>query len=74
MLSEELEKSITIFFAKVYDRASKGATEYGDKSFERKNVQLIGELQEEIADIASWGWILWHKLEKLKTKLEQVDE
>jgi hypothetical protein len=58
------------YFQVLEKRIEAGAIEYGDKSFDKSVSSLIGEIQEEILDIAGWGYILWEKLERLKKTLQ----
>ena len=48
-----------------------GAETYGDASLNAPPAVLLNEIQEEVADIAGWGALLWHRLERLRPTLEQ---
>ncbi len=58
--------SFDAFIERVQKRMDKGAQEYGDRSFARAPEELVQELQEEVEDIAGWGYILWNRLENIK--------
>ena len=62
------EQEADVYFEKLRDRLRVGAECYGDKSFEKTNERLLQEIQEEILDIAGWSYILWTKIERLKSK------
>lgn len=47
-------------------RIEAGAREYGDESFAKKAASTIEEIQEEVLDIAGWGYILYTRLERLR--------
>jgi hypothetical protein len=54
-------------------RLDVGATLYGDKSLSRSPKELLKEIQEEIEDIAGWGFMLHCRVKKLIEALERVD-
>lgn len=60
------------YFEELEARLEAGAKEYGDDSFKKSTLKLIGEIQEEILDIAGWGYILWKKLEDLKLNAKKI--
>lgn len=51
-------------------RLEMGAEAYSDVSFERPAMELIEEIQQEVLDMAGWGYVLWERLERLKVKAE----
>lgn len=53
-------------------RLEAGARTYGNASFRRPAVELIDELQDEVTDIAGWGWILWRRLDRLRADVERL--
>lgn len=61
-------KTWTKYFEELDRRLERGAKIYGDESFDKSQKQLLGEIQEEILDIAGWSFILWEKLERMKVK------
>jgi hypothetical protein len=54
------------YFQRLRERLVVGAREYGNKSFEKTNNELLKEIQEEILDVAGWSYILWEKIERLR--------
>lgn len=60
-------KPWTKYFEELEKRIERAAIEYGDKSFDKSTEKLLGEIQEEILDIAGWSYILWEKLERMKS-------
>lgn len=50
----------------VRSRCEAGALEYGDASFQRSPGELLVEIQEEIADISGWAYVLYERVERLK--------
>lgn len=53
------------FAARIRGRLEVGKREYGDSSFRRPMVELVGEIQEELLDVAGWAFILYSRLERL---------
>ena len=52
----------------------RGAAEYGDVSFYRPLPETLNELQQEAADIAGWGYIVWAQIKRLMdTRLSIAD-
>lgn len=43
-----------------------GHQEYGGRSYSAHPIELIGELQQELLDVASWASILWDRLQRMK--------
>ncbi|MEO7032738.1 MAG: hypothetical protein ABI548_02820 [Polyangiaceae bacterium] len=54
------------FVREVRDRLEAGRAAYGDRSFARPPVELVGELQQEALDLAGWGFVLWCRLEAMR--------
>ena len=54
-------------------RIKQGAQEYGDTSFLSSPLALIEEIQQEIEDIAGWGYIMWVRLERMKRLASKLD-
>jgi len=53
------------------NRLVRGHQEYGNASFSRSEKELLRELQEEVLDIAGWGFILWVRLKEVEKALEE---
>ncbi len=50
------------------ERLDQGAKEYGDRSFDRSELELLTELQQEALDLAGWSWVLFEKIERMKLR------
>jgi class 3 adenylate cyclase len=60
------------FITQLRERLQAGEIEYGDVSFDRPLVEVIGEMQEEVLDIAGWGFVAFVRLEQLKRLAQEV--
>lgn len=58
------------FLNLVMDRLEKGGAAYGEASFERPTQDLLGEIVEELADVAGWAFILCSKIFDLQRKID----
>lgn len=65
-------KPYSEYLIKLEERLIAGAKAYGNKSFDKDSHKLIGEIQEEILDIAGWSYILWQRLETLKQQTKVI--
>jgi hypothetical protein len=54
------------FVAAVSQRLEKGREAYGDTSFDKPIIELLGEIEQECLDLTGWGFILWVKLQSMK--------
>jgi hypothetical protein len=70
-MKHELE--LVEFISRLQDRVAQGDRSYGDHSFSRNPLALITEIQEELLDVAGWGFILWTRLEGIRKALEVSD-
>ena len=61
------------FVERLRDRLIAGAKTYGNSSFERPLVAIIGEIQEEALDIVGWGFIAWVRLERLRDRVARLE-
>lgn len=68
-MKQESERLWNAFMQRIHDRCDKGEKEYGDKSFSADPLTLVREIQDEIADIAGWGFILHARLERIAEQL-----
>jgi NTP pyrophosphatase (non-canonical NTP hydrolase) len=59
-----------VFAAMVAERLKAGRRAYGDASFARDPADLAGEIEEELADVAGWAFILWTRVRRLKERLD----
>ena len=60
------------FAGTVRARLEKGQVEYGDASFKRPPDELLGEIEEELADVCGWAFVLWCRIYKLREKLVEA--
>jgi hypothetical protein len=61
-----ISKDFPRFMKMVKKRLMAGAEAYGDMSFGRNPEALADEISEEIMDIIGWGFILLHRMERVK--------
>ncbi len=70
------EKALTTqwpeFVAAVEARLAVGAREYGDRSFSRSPVKLIGEIRQELRDVAGWAFVLDCRLQRIADVLDDL--
>lgn len=59
--------SVKDFLALVNARVAQGAKEYGDASPQREFAELIGEMEQEAADIAGWACQAWRRVGHLSS-------
>lgn len=67
------EHDITAFVALLRARLKVGAQQYGDRSFQRPLVEVLGEIEQELVDIAGWGLIAWVRLQRLRTAVDHAE-
>jgi len=63
--------SFDTFVAMVAERLEQGRRAYGDASFDRDPAELAGEIEEELADVCGWAFVLWCRLRNLRERLEK---
>jgi len=67
---EELKE----YLGKIKSRVEDGAIEYGKESEEDIDGQSFGEMmheiEQEVLDIAGWGFLVWRKFNRLQRKLK----
>ena len=56
----------------VKTRLIMGAKSYGDVSFRRGPIELIDEVDQEVLDIIGWGFILHHRLMRIKKATKRL--
>lgn len=61
------------FLYELGKKLERGQQLYGSSSFKKSEGELLEELQQEAVDLAGWGYILWAKIEALKSKPFSVD-
>lgn len=64
--SDDLARFLTL----VMDRLEKGGKAYGEASFERPTQDLLGEIIEELADVAGWAAVLAARIFALQRKVD----
>ena len=57
------------FAEAVRARLEAGRAAYGDRSFSRGPGELLGELEQEVLDLAGWGFVLFRRLEAMRAAL-----
>lgn len=62
------------FSAALRDKLTRGALEYGDKSFSRDLTELLDELSEECLDQAGWGMMGWVRIRDMQKALAEAIE
>lgn len=67
-----LDADLDRFVTRLRARLVAGAREYGDASFQRPDVELIDEVQRELADVCGWSLILWIRLDRLHGALRHL--
>ncbi len=60
------------FTAAVGERLEAGSETYGDRSFSLAPGSLVAELEQEALDLAGWGYVLWHRLERMRAAAERL--
>ncbi len=66
-----MENDLNNFFNLMKDGLEKGGKEYGKYSFlnDSDEKQLV-DIEEECRDIANYAFMLWYKVNKLKSKIK----
>ena len=54
-------------------KLASGSVELGDKSFFRPIPELVGEMEEELVDIAGWTFVAWVRLKLRLKNAEQIE-
>jgi len=62
--------SFGTFTALVAERLEQGRRQYGDRSFTRPPAELASEIEEELADVCGWAYVLWCRVRRLKARLD----
>lgn len=57
------------FAETIRKRLELGRQAYGDRSFSREPAELVGEVQAELLDVCGWAYVLWVRLEAMRTAL-----
>ena len=68
------EEDITTFVGLLRERLRVGALQYGDTSFRRPLNEVIGEVEQELLDVAGWGLIAWTRLRRLREGVQRIEQ
>lgn len=71
-MSDPLELFPT-FVEAVARRLKDGRRAYGDRSFSRPPAELLSELAQETLDLAGWGFVLWFRIQALRSVAQRRD-
>lgn len=69
-----LEAPLGRFVQRLRTRLEAGAATYGDRSFTRPAADLVDEIQQELEDVCGWGFLLWIRLERLRSAVERTEQ
>jgi hypothetical protein len=69
-----IDADLARFVERLRVRLEAGARTYGDTSFQRPAVELVDEIQQELEDVAGWSLLLWIRLERLRGRVERVEQ
>ena len=72
-MNEDLAASFDAFVGRVRTRMEVGAQTYGDASLSRPLTELIDEVEAELADVCGWSAIAFHRLERLRARLQRLE-
>lgn len=65
-------EQLDAFLGEVEKRMAAGEPVFGDRNYSSDPVVLIGEVQQELEDVAGWASILWARLDDLKQALRKL--
>lgn len=57
------------FEGELYKRLLAGKRDYGDRSFSREPLALLGEIEQELLDVSGWAFILFCRIRNLRRAL-----
>lgn len=60
------------FISQARERMEQGRIEYGDRSFSRDPDALLAEIQQEALDLCNWGFVAWHRVERMRAALRMA--
>jgi hypothetical protein len=69
-----IDADLDRFVVHLRARLEAGAKTYGDSSFRRPASQLVDEVMQELEDVAGWSVLLWIRLDRLRTRVEELDQ
>ena len=68
MTHRTIDEQIQHLVESLRPRLAAGASEYGDRSYDRHAHQHLAEIREEILDICGWSAILLERLRRLEER------
>ena len=68
------DDDITEFVALLLERLRAGEKQYGDSSFRRPLIEVIGEVEQELLDMSGWSLIAWTRLRRLRERVAQIEQ
>ena len=60
------------FMARIQQRIETAEQTYGDRSLHDTTIHLLSELEEEVLDIAGWGFFLWKRMQVMRDKFKRI--
>jgi hypothetical protein len=54
-------------------RVAVGRDTYGDASLLRPAPELAGEIEQELLDVAGWGFLLWYRIRRLNGAFAKLE-
>lgn len=73
-LEPEWRRHWPAFTQALQERLADGHREYGDESFSRTPLDLLSEIEQEVYDICGWAFILLTRLERLRTRMLELEK
>lgn len=68
------DDDITEFVALLLERLRAGEKQYGNSSFKRPLVEVIGEVEQELLDVSGWSLIAWTRLRRLRERIARIEQ
>jgi len=62
-------RDFAAFTSAVAHRLEAGEREYGGASFARSPGELVGEILEELEDVAGWAFVAWCRVRALEARM-----
>lgn len=72
-MKPETFEAFVAFQDALHDRLEKGEKTYGNLSFTLPPSALIGEIEQELLDVAGWAFIGWQRCRALRQRAEQTE-
>ena len=68
------EEDIVRFVELLRGRLRTGAEQYGNSSFERPLMDVIGEIEQELLDTSGWSLVVWTRLQRLRERVVKLEQ